>query len=862
MVVDLTRIVVGCTGIADRQAALASVCRHLQDDISAISVAFFPRGGAPPAAAPDDWSARWTALALSTPLLSPDEPRTVHTANDIPEKLGEVLSPLGVGSILVIPAKAGGRQAGTLVAAIPAGAVDRIAELSLVEQLLPVACCLALLEVAHESARLKAAEETIAELSDFNQKVIEQCPGAILVYERGGRCVLANEAAARSVGTTREWLLTTNFRELDSWKECRLLTLALDCLDDNAPQHEIIHMKTTFGRDAWFDCRLAPFTMKNQQHLLLSFDDITEQEQALASLKENETRFRTALRDLPVGIALVDQQGGVRYLNHCLVNTLGWTMEEVPDLESFWERALPDEQIRWRFNRRWARYYKRAQRNGAAIPTQEYEVNCKDGLSRTVEIFGLPMGELVMIVLNDITARKSIEESLRQSEEQYRNFIADSSESIWRYKPDYPIPLSLPIDQQIDWIFRYVRVAECNDTYARQSGYRDAEEMVGKYLREFFIPETLPALETFVKGGYEPAGLEYRRTDSAGNEHWYIASYAGCIKDDCVVGAWGIERDITERKQMERALMQANEPLQEPLNKLEEANVNLDARVLERTVRLLENDNDLRADKEAADAASRAKSESLAIKTPSCFRGKVVLVVEDNEINREAARHVLEIQGITVKVAVNGAEVVDQVCNQGLRPDLILMDLQMPVMDGYEATRRIREQLGAGAPPVAAMTAHALAEEVGKCAAAGMVAHLSKPLDWNNVAALLVDRPGNSHDRPADTGATAAKDPMSMDCAPDQLSMSDSGNETDNELLQMFYQSAPLEIKQLRAACRLRDHNSFLAYAHSLKGACATVHAGLMWQICSDLEAAAREQDWDSISALLDKWDAEIKSRV
>jgi two-component system, sensor histidine kinase and response regulator len=113
------------------------------------------------------------------------------------------------------------------------------------------------------------------------------------------------------------------------------------------------------------------------------------------------------------------------------------------------------------------------------------------------------------------------------------------------------------------------------------------------------------------------------------------------------------------------------------------------------------------------------------------------LVVEDNVLNQEVARVMLENLGVRVLVVGDGQQAVELLCNQGLQPDLVFMDIQMPVMDGYDATRRIRESLGAASPPIVAMTAHAFAEDARHCFEVGMLAHIGKPLDPEDLAMLL-----------------------------------------------------------------------------------------------------------------------------
>jgi signal transduction histidine kinase/ActR/RegA family two-component response regulator len=117
--------------------------------------------------------------------------------------------------------------------------------------------------------------------------------------------------------------------------------------------------------------------------------------------------------------------------------------------------------------------------------------------------------------------------------------------------------------------------------------------------------------------------------------------------------------------------------------------------------------------------------------------GRRVLLVEDNPVNQLLAKRVLERVGLDVTLAEDGQVAVELACAPRAAFDALLMDIQMPRMDGYEATRVIRARLGPGCPPIIAMTAHAMQNERDRCLAAGMVAHVSKPVDVARLYTLL-----------------------------------------------------------------------------------------------------------------------------
>jgi two-component system cell cycle response regulator DivK len=115
--------------------------------------------------------------------------------------------------------------------------------------------------------------------------------------------------------------------------------------------------------------------------------------------------------------------------------------------------------------------------------------------------------------------------------------------------------------------------------------------------------------------------------------------------------------------------------------------------------------------------------------------GRTILLVEDNLHNRRIFTSILTHYGFTVREAVNGAEAVELA--HSVRPDLILMDLSLPVLDGWEATRRIKEDAELRAIPIIALTAHAMAGDEGHALEAGCDAYLSKPISPKKVVSAV-----------------------------------------------------------------------------------------------------------------------------
>ena len=137
---------------------------------------------------------------------------------------------------------------------------------------------------------------------------------------------------------------------------------------------------------------------------------------------------------------------------------------------------------------------------------------------------------------------------------------------------------------------------------------------------------------------------------------------------------------------------------------------------------------------------SQRKKECALPDTSVCYEGKKILLVEDNELNREIATEILSEYGFIIDMAENGAEAVEKVsaANPG-EYDLVLMDIQMPIMDGYEASRCLRmlAEPTKASIPIIAMTANAFDEDRRVAAECGMNGFISKPIDLNEVIHVL-----------------------------------------------------------------------------------------------------------------------------
>ena len=233
--------------------------------------------------------------------------------------------------------------------------------------------------------------------------------------------------------------------------------------------------------------------------------------------------------------------------------------------------------------------------------------------------------------------------------------------------------------------------------------------------------------------------------------------------------------------------------------------------------------------------------------------GRPILVVDDNEINRMVVVEHLGVQGFLTETAVNGAQALDAVFRKDYAA--VLMDCQMPVMDGYAATRAIRQReqaLGRRRVPIIAVTAHVLEGEREHVLAAGMDDHVPKPVTPSSLSGMLARWVGQP--RTAATEAPAAPVDPPLPAAPRVLTEAPANENQQTDLpdelpcspniLELFLRLAPEQLADLERAVYARDSGATRALAHKLKGALYTVGASKLADLIEALRADVAQGAW------------------
>ncbi|HSQ74185.1 MAG TPA: PAS domain S-box protein [Bacteroidota bacterium] len=163
----------------------------------------------------------------------------------------------------------------------------------------------------------------------------------------------------------------------------------------------------------------------------------------------------------------------------------------------------------------------------------------------------------VATISRNITDRKEAEQRLQDSEERYRTFVENSNEGIWRIETDEPIPVGLPVDEQVHRVLKHAYIAECNASLARLFGFEQAQAVIGVRFDELphaETPEDLRTLTQFIQSGYRLMNYETQLRRQDGLSRYVLHNVVGTVENGQLVRAWGSLSDVTERKDAEREL--------------------------------------------------------------------------------------------------------------------------------------------------------------------------------------------------------------------------------------------------------------------------------------------------------------------
>ncbi|WP_426304096.1 EAL domain-containing protein [Acidovorax facilis] len=246
----------------------------------------------------------------------------------------------------------------------------------------------------------------------FNQASV----GVALLDTTTGRFLRANQRYCDIVGYSPDEMAALHVQALIHPDDLEADTQHLERLKKGeVPEYRLekryLHKS---GHIVWVDLTVSPMWVPGARpdHHIAVVQDITARKRMEDTLRSNEHRLRGILERLPMGLCLVQTDGRISFRNDRYVQICGYTAQDVPDVETWWQRAYPDEAERTAVHDAWRQAAKQAVAGDGVIPASEYTIRCADGTRRPIEVSGVVVEGGHLVTMQDLSQRKAAEEEI------------------------------------------------------------------------------------------------------------------------------------------------------------------------------------------------------------------------------------------------------------------------------------------------------------------------------------------------------------------------------------------------------------------------------------------------------------------
>ena len=423
-----------------------------------------------------------------------------------------------------------------------------------------------LLRTASEGplSEVRESDLAIRKLKLF-QTLVDQSNDAIEVVDPETlRFVDANEKACSALGYSREELLSLAIFDIDP----AITRSSIPEIKETLRKSGSLVMRSVHRRK---DGSTFPVEIRmrwiniHREYVVTVARDLTERHQAEKRLRE----YERVVEGLDEMIVVVDRDYRYVIANRAYLNYRGLKREQVVGMrvDEVVTKEVFDSLIKGKMDKcfrgkivAYELQYTDEKLGERELSATYFPIDGPDGVDR------------IAVILQDVTENKRAEAALRRSEENYRLFVTQSSEGIFREDIDEPVAIDVPEEEMIRHLLLDTYVAECNDAMARMYGFTSAAELMGKRSSEMVPPQdprNIDFIREYIRSGFRILDRETHEVDVHGNHKVFLNSMIGIVESGKLLHTWGIQRDVTEKVRLEESRRQAEEALRENMAQLQ-----------------------------------------------------------------------------------------------------------------------------------------------------------------------------------------------------------------------------------------------------------------------------------------------------
>jgi PAS domain S-box-containing protein len=417
---------------------------------------------------------------------------------------------------------------------------------------------------------LLAQIQDITELRWIEDKLRESEKRYTLLFQKSTTPVLlvklpevvitdANEAAEKLTGYMRDEMLGRNAAEIGLISHAQRAETITQFEKEKTLAGNEMRIITKSGEERLVVVNTNPLEIGEKPFALTSMQDVTERKRAEQAMRQSEELFRVAIEFLPIPIAVADTTGRILRFNQRFTESYGYTVQDLPTIDDWMLQAYPEPEYRAKVSEDWNRRISDSLEKDLPTPVREFNVTCKDGSQRMVEIINRGVQGLILASFNDITDRKQAEISLRESRARLDAALESMTDAVFISDTAGNF---IHFNEAFATFHKFKNKADCAKTLAEYPGFLDVYMDNGELapLDMWAVPRALRG-EIVTNAEY---ALHRKDTD----ESW-VGSYSFApIRDPngFVIGSVVVGRDISERKRAEQELRQSRELFQALFN--------------------------------------------------------------------------------------------------------------------------------------------------------------------------------------------------------------------------------------------------------------------------------------------------------